>query len=217
MKKRLYQIMCISILLILSSTTFSQQGTTPLTYDEIISLLSKKVDGNEICKQIKTVKVSFKLTTQQISKLVKSGASDNLLSCIESNVIVDKPFEAAIVITSPQRGEECGTNLQVSGTAKIIPGKHLWLFAHRRGLAKWWPQSGEIIVEENGEWVQGAYIGQHQDIGFDFEIKAIWLDEATHSQVSQTLSTWEAQNSWPGMTLPAGEPVATVVVKKARD
>lgn len=219
--KKLYSLFCnrcVSTLLcffifLMVGTSSAQQdnkSNTCMSLKQVTNLLEKEVSEKEIIKQIKLYKVDFAADRKSISLLVRAGASDELLEAIEQNQCKD------ITIISPSNGFECGKTLRVDGLCKKIPGKHLWLFAHLKGLSVWWPQRGEINVEEDGTWMQGAYLGGEQDVGFDFEIIVQWIDEQTHTRMVNYLANGEATGDFPGIKLPEGSPSARVVVKKVR-
>ena len=106
--------------------------------------------------------------------------------------------------------------LSVKGKTKLIPERHLWIFAHRIDFAPWWLQGGEVMVDENGEWIQNVFLGQGQDVGFDFEIVALWVEERVHRDLLNSLVRGERSRSYPGIELPEGNPIAIVTVKKVR-
>jgi len=182
----------------------------PFSCEEILKLLANKADQNQIIEQIKRIKVDCKLTIIMTSKLVKAGASDALLEAIEKYSFVE------FYIVSPKSGAEVGATLKVEGKSKSFTGNYLWLFAHREGLSVWWPQGGSVKLKENGEWAQGVFIGGPQDIGFDFEIKAIWVDEKTDRRLKDYLAEGEKTGNFPGIPLPEGSPIAEVTVRKVR-
>lgn len=207
-------IIILFSLLIQMTITFAQEETSssePFTLEDIIGLLENGVENTTIIEQIEENKVDFdELTVEDIRELIRAGASDELIEAIEEN-----PYEP-IVIISPREDEECGATVRVTGRSRIFPDRHLWLFTHVKGLGVWWPQRGEVIVEENGEWVQGASLGGEQDIGFDFELKVIWVNEEVHEQMEEYLAKGEATGRYPGIRLPEGGPSVQVTVKKVR-
>jgi len=182
-----------------------------LDLQQVLGLLEKNVDQTRIIDQVKKFGVDFELDTKVTTQLVRAGANDNLLEIIENSTC-----GSPIVITSPKSGEEVGASVRVEGKSKTFSGKYLWVFAHREGLTVWWPQGGTIKVSEDESWRQVAYIGGHQDIGFDFEVKAIWVDEKTDRDLKDYLARGEKTGEFPGIPLPDGFPTATVIVHKVR-
>ncbi len=208
-------VLIVLVNMVFSVPTFSEtQESEVFTLEQIVKLLKEeKVMQSEMIKQIEKYKVDFKLETDEAIELTRAGASDELLESIKNNYITMKK----IVITFPSDGEECGAITKVEGKSEQIPNKFLWVFAHRADLTnKWWPQTGVITVKEDGKWLIGVALGQQQDIGFDFEIQAIWVDESVHNQMEAYLASGEKNNSYPPIRLPEGGPSAQVTIKKVR-
>ena len=193
---------------VLSVTARNSIAQQPFSVQQVTSLLEKKVAESEIQKQVEQYKVSFELTRENVSALTRAGASDQLLKVIEGNLYRD------LVITSPKNDEEAGSVLKVYGKSKKVPNKHLWLFAQRKGLSVWWPQGGEIELDEKDEWLQSTFVGQPQDVGFKFEIVAMWVSDSVHKDLIDYLQTSEKTGRYPGIRLPEGSPVARVTVRK---
>jgi hypothetical protein len=97
----------------------------------------------------------------------------------------------------------------------------LWVFAHREGLAKWWPQSGGAARVRDGEWVVHAVYGDEKDPGKDtganFVITAVVVDQKTNDEIVKYSQESEAKDYYPGMNLPAGDPGCSskdIIVKR---
>jgi hypothetical protein len=195
-------------LLVLGFPAHELYAQQPFTVEQIITLLDKKVAESDIKTQIEKYKVTFQLTTANTRSLIRAGASDGLLKIIEDNLYQE------VSITSPKKDEEVGATLRIQGRSKKIPDKHLWVFVQRQGLSVWWPQGGEVKVDENGEWTQGAFVGRPEDVGFKFEIVATWVNAAVHKDLIDYLQTVERTGRYPGIRLPEGSPEARVTVRK---
>ncbi len=178
--------------------------------DQIVKLLESSVGEEEIIKQIERYKVDFQLTADITRRLIRAGASNQLLDFIDRNA------HRELRVTSPTEGEGVGRIVTIQGNGRRIPDRHLWVFAHRRGLSVWWPQGGEINLQANGDWMQNVFIGQEQDVGFSFEIVAQWVDEAAHRELMNYMQQGEVSNYFPGILLPKGTPIARVEVKKVK-
>ena len=196
------------LLLVLSTSQQRTAAQQSFSLEQVTSLLEKKVAETEIVKQIERYKVSFELTRENLRTLIRAGASDELLKVIEINL------DRELIITSPKNEEDASSVLKVFGRSKKVPNKHLWLFAQRKGLSVWWPQGGEIAVDDHGEWMQSAFIGEPRDVGFKFEIVAMWVSDSTHQDLTNYLQSVEKTGQFPGIRLPEGSPVARVTVKK---
>jgi hypothetical protein len=200
-----------SAMLLLLVLSISQQHTVAqqsFSLDQVTSLLEKKVAESEIVKQVEQYKVNFELTRENLRTLIRAGASDELLKVIELNLDRD------LVITAPKDKEDAGSVIKVYGRSKKVPNKHLWLFAHRQGLSVWWPQGGEIEPDDRGEWMQSAFIGESRDVGFKFEIVAMWVSDSIHKDLTNYLQSVEKTGEYPGIRLPEGSPIARITVNK---
>jgi hypothetical protein len=204
---RLFWIITI-VTVVLGVSASKSLAQQPFSLEQLKGLLEKKVAETELKTRIEQYKVNFELTRENITVLVRAGASDQLLRIIENNVYRD------LIISSPKTDEEVGSVVKVYGKGKKIADKHLWLFAQRKGLSVWWPQGGEITIDEKDEWMQSSFTGQAQDVGFKFELVAIWVNEATHKDLIDYLQTSEKTGRYPGIRLPDGAPVARVTVRK---
>jgi hypothetical protein len=125
-----------------------------------------------------------------------------------------------VQMTSPQNGDAVGRQAEVRGTAALPPGMFLWVFAHREGLARWWPQGGGAarVKGKTGEWVVLATYGDDKDPpGAAFEIIAVIVDQKSHDEIVKYVQKSESENYYPGMELPPADPGCVseeVVVKK---
>jgi hypothetical protein len=209
-KSALLKSLCAGILfsIVLGASELNAYAQQPFSVEQVISLLEKKVPEADIIKQIEQYKVSFELTNENVRALIRAGASDRLLKVAENN-----PYQE-LLITSPKNGEDAGSVLTVEGRSKKFPGKHLWAFAQKKGLSVWWPQGGEIEIGENGEWMQSVFIGEPHDVGFKFEVVAIWVSESINKDLIVYLQSGEKTGRYPGMRLPEGSPRAQVTVRK---
>jgi len=87
-----------------------------------------------------------------------------------------------VKITDPVNdGFKAGPQCKISGEANIPSGYHLWVLCHRADFPKWWAQSYPKINQ--GAWHATVTVGENQDIGEDFEIIAIVVDNATDAQL----------------------------------
>ena len=125
-----------------------------------------------------------------------------------------------VEIASPQKGDSVGKQGEVRGTATVPPGMFLWIFAHREGLSKWWPQGGGTtrVKGKDGKWVVLATYGDEKDpSGTPFEIVAILVDQNGHNGIVKYVQESEAKNFYPGMDLPSVDPACVseeIVVNK---
>lgn len=197
-------------------TVHQKEKTRPIPYtaNQIIELLKERISENDIIKQVEKSKVNFEVTDDLDDKLREEGARAKLIRAIRSNRYQQ---EFVLKINSPSEDEECGHSVVVNGkTSSILPNKYLWVFAHRRGLTKWWPQSGAVKVENNGSWEQTVYLGNEKDINSRFEIIVMWVDAEDNKKIENDMRAAEATGNYKGRELPKGSPSAQVTVIKAR-
>jgi hypothetical protein len=205
-----YQLISAFLLLMwVSMSSFAQQNC--LTIQNIQNLLEKKVDQLEIIKLIEKFGVDFELDTKTTTKLVRAGASDALLEVISQHLCTD------LNIIRPTDGQECGSSVKVEGKSKGFPGKFLWIFAHVKYLRNmWWPQMNAVNLEPNGHWEMIAFLGGPQDVGFEFEITATWVDSSSNKMLNDYMTAGNQTGNYPGIKLPEGSPSTNVTVKKVR-
>ncbi|HLP62788.1 MAG TPA: hypothetical protein VK186_28375 [Candidatus Deferrimicrobium sp.] len=206
----------VIIILIIQGTILCAQQQDPLqqsclTLEQIFGLIEKKVDQNIIIENVEKYGTNIEMDYNTAVRLARVGAIDKLIEAIKNNPC------AAISITAPKDGAECGAVVKLAGKSKNFPGKFLWAFTHVKYLKdKWWPQVGAIDIDEGGSWQGMAYLGSPQDIGFDFEIVVMWVDENVHQMLKEYLNKGDQTGNYPPMSLPDGSPSAKVVIKKIK-
>jgi hypothetical protein len=107
-----------------------------------------------------------------------------------------------VAITVPHDGGNVSETDDVRGTGKIPGGAYLWIFAHRKGLALWWPEGGGPATITNGEWDVTATFGQARDKGHPFEISAAVVDQSTHDKLVAWVKKTNETGQYPGMDHP---------------
>jgi hypothetical protein len=90
-----------------------------------------------------------------------------------------------LAITAPKSGGKVSDAEDVTGTAKgVPPGAHLWVFSHRKGIAKVWPQAGgSPHIDPDSTWSAYVTFGVPRDSGAPFEIIAAVVDDARHADL----------------------------------
>lgn len=127
------------------------------------------------------------------------------------------PIDCQVAITSPAAGARVGPLENVQGTARVPVGHRVWVLAHRKGLALWWPQGGGAIHLDDGKWMVASYFGEQRDIGSEFELTARVFDEAGHKSLTEWVQTSTRTGVYQGIPMPpvaANCPAHTVVVLK---
>lgn len=140
----------------------------------------------------------------------RSGCILALLLCLwvhDGRLGAQAPPKCDVKILAPQVGTTVSTKTQIRGTATVPPGMFLWVFAHKEGLANWWPQGGgRVQVKPTGQWVADGTFGDEnepaKDAGASFEITAVIVTaEQSASLISYVESTRDGH--YPGTQLPA--------------
>jgi len=123
-----------------------------------------------------------------------------------------------VTIVSPAENSAVGGDGDIVGTVKTPAEGALWVFAHRTGLANWWPQGGGPAgVDGAGDWKVVATYGVDRDIGHQFEVKAMVVDGPTNAQLKAWVATADSTGKYPPVALPAalgGCVSKTVTVRK---
>ena len=200
------------LVLCLMSTSNLYAQDNAFTCEEIVKLLEGDMTHQDIIDNLSKLKTTCDLNnnTEMMAKLVRAGADERLL-----DAILQFRF-SELTITAPEAGKEVGATVKVEGTSTLVTNKHLWLFAQREGLAVWWPQGGEILVKPDNSWQQGAFIGNTQDIGFDFNLKVLWVDEKVNRELNDYVAKTASSGNYSGIPLPDGSPAASISVHKVR-
>jgi hypothetical protein len=101
----------------------------------------------------------------------------------------------------------------------VPAGNALWAFAHRKGLAIWWPQGGgAAAIDQRGEYDVLVSLGGPQDVGAEFDIILQVVDGAESAKLDAWFKRSAETGNYPGMTLPAfvsgcGVPPKVTVIK----
>jgi hypothetical protein len=102
------------------------------------------------------------------------------------------PQPACVVeINAPAMNARLGETANVAGAASIPPGTRLWVFAHRKGLALWWPQGSGPAKLDGDKWQVVAYLGVPRDIGSEFEIAERVIDAKGNSNLEKWVKDTE--------------------------
>jgi hypothetical protein len=157
------------------------------------------------------------MTSLAIKTVALSGVMCALSPSLLSTQASSSPA-CTVTITSPKTGEKHGPDVLVKGAAAVPAGRHLWVFAHRKGVAIWWPQGGGAATVERGEYSVLASLGGPQDLGADFEILAQVLEGSDDATLNAWFKVAEQTGKYPGMRLPpaadgCGTPPKVTVTK----
>ena len=107
-------------------------------------------------------------------------------------------------IISPASGNRVTISGQVSGTASIPAGAHLWVLIHRKDVTGWWPQGGGPAEIAANKWTVAAAYGDPADAGQPFEIAAAVVSHAVNDLWLQWVRSVKETGLCPPVALPFG-------------
>lgn len=126
-----------------------------------------------------------------------------LLGVIAVNVVTVNAEEISVKITSPVNKGRVGQKVKVRGTAYIPGGYHLWIVArHKDFKPLWWPQREAEVDPTTGKWDSLAFLGSPQDIGSDFDIGVIVINEEAHAQLRDYWVKAMQYGKWKPIEIP---------------
>jgi hypothetical protein len=127
------------------------------------------------------------------------------LSCLLLATVVSGWTQTpTVIITEPARdGIEVRKGMTVQGTASIPSKYHLWILARRSDFeGVWWPQGEAKIDPISKEWKASVTFGEAQDVGSDFEIAAIVVDEQGHLKMRDYRTQAMKDGRWNPIEVP---------------
>jgi hypothetical protein len=122
-----------------------------------------------------------------------------------ASVNAQQGIEFKVKITQPScDGLQVGREMDVKGTADIPSGHYLWVLAHRTQGFKnvWWPQNEGDIDPITKKWEVYVVFGGPQDIGYDFEVAAIIVNEKNHLKLKKYRENAMKTGNWSPITMP---------------
>lgn len=141
-----------------------------------------------------------------------------LLSNSTFNSIQSQDANCTISISSPDKdGTGVGLSKLIKGNADIPSGKYLWVLVHRiKGFKDVWYPQGECEIDPvTKDWEVTVHFGQPQDIGYEFEIVAIIVNESEHAKLRSYWLNAMQSGDWKPIIMPPFEctPVYRTVKK----
>ena len=121
----------------------------------------------------------------------------------ENRKAQEKP-QYYVGITDPDRdGLQKGHGMNVEGKASIPLGEHLWVLVRRVDFEGfWWPQ-GEGKIDPNSlKWKVPVIFGQLKDVGWEFDITAITVNETEHIKLMNYRKNAMEKNIWSPIEMP---------------
>jgi hypothetical protein len=158
------------------------------------------------------VNFKIKLATSLIFMLAVLLYNDLQIANAET-----KEYTNMVKIVSPKNGDEVKSKVIIKGTSKIKDGSSVWVLVHLRLLTdQWWPQP-KAVVQPNGDWEAIAFIGQPDDVGFDFEIAVATFDSEAEKTIVQYHEKGLQTQQWLPIKFPkTTSNIAHVTVKKIK-
>lgn len=122
----------------------------------------------------------------------------------------------AISITAPEKNAEVERQTIVKGTAEIPRGNYLWVLVRRSDFRPlWWPQREAQIDPKTFQWRAAAVLGGPQDVGWDFDIGVIAVDENGHAFLRNYWINAMKSGDWKPIEIPQTSCPPTILkVKK---
>jgi hypothetical protein len=131
------------------------------------------------------------------------GCSLATLSSSRNFVQAQRPNPQCYVsINKPQPGDRLTVRAEVTGTARRLQETYLWILAHPMGVALWWPQGSGPTPVMKDHWTTFVFIGSERDVGRDFEIAAILVDQDENSRLRQWVDDAERSGQYSGIRFP---------------
>jgi len=137
------------------------------------------------------------------------------LAAGRSHAQTPEPF--GIEVTEPQCGSKVGRETTVEGTASLPRGHYLWVLARREDFKpSWWPQREAEVNPKTHKWSATAVFGGPQDIGWNFDVGVISVDQEGHTLLKDYLMKAMRTGDWRPIEIPPTSlPPQTLSVKKA--
>lgn len=119
-----------------------------------------------------------------------------------------------IKITSPKEGDEVPVAIIVRGTfsGELPEGRYMWVVINPHpSPGQWWPQEGRVDPWK-GQWDVQAWLGREkEDIGKEFDIAIILVNEEDDQYYRDYLGTGQETGSYPGIPLPASAKIMDII------
>jgi hypothetical protein len=140
---------------------------------------------------------------RQTVLILKSTIVFVLVLVIFPTVNAQNSVNYRVTITDPGRDGVSiyKTCTAIKGTASIPSSDYLWILVHRKDLTgQWWPQDGGIVRDTQFSLV--TCFGQPQDIGMEFEVAVITVNQTEHLKLQNYVSKARETGNWYPISLP---------------
>ena len=120
-------------------------------------------------------------------------------------------------MTEPQRGATVGREMTVKGTVTKPPAHYVWVVARRQDFAPlFWPQREANLERDGRTWSATAVFGEPRDVGWEFDVGAVVVDQAGHDRLRQYWEKAMESGDWRPIRLPTAAAEHFVRVQKTR-
>jgi len=125
------------------------------------------------------------------------------VSLVARNGDAQKNEQVDIKVTDPRNGSNVGREMVVKGTAYLPRGHYLWVLARRNDFKPlWWPQREAEVDPKTHKWSATAVFGGPQDVGWDFDIGVIAVNEKEHALLKDYWIKAMRTGDWKTIEMP---------------
>jgi hypothetical protein len=147
--------------------------------------------------------------------------ASSILGCIiyllcSKFIIAQSGTCSVSIIDPPRNGAEVGKEMVVKGIAYFPSGLHLWVLVRRSSFkGVWWPQGDGEINPETHEWKVPVTFGESKDIGWDFNMGVIVVNEKDNIVLQNYMDNAMQSGEWrPIKAPPSLCPPKIITVRK---
>ena len=161
------------------------------------------------------------IKTNVVEKFITSLVAAFVLFTANAQAQSVSATPCEVKITSIKEGEHVGPSATIGGTATLPLEGYLWLFARKTSMGnQWWPQAGGAIVPDGktSAWKAEVFFGVPSDIGSNFDVSAVVVNQQTDKDLTQWFSTAQ-QRGYPPVRFPdsiSSCRIVSVTVTKAK-
>jgi hypothetical protein len=162
-----------------------------------------------------TINVDGDTPAGDYSITVTGIGTDGKVNSVEYNLTVSEPsVPIVITITSHENGDMVPISTTVRGTISgdLPEGQYMWVVINPHpSPGQWWPQVGRIEPLKD-QWYVEVWLGREtEDIGNEFDIAVILVNEEDDQAYRDYLTIGEATGDYPGIPLPPSADVMAIV------
>jgi hypothetical protein len=114
----------------------------------------------------------------------------------------------SVEIHTPPTGAPVSERGAVAGSATLPDDLDLWVLVRRHDVVGWWPQGEQAVPVSRKQWSVSVKYGEPTDAGFDFEIAALLVGQATHDLWTDWVARARETGRYPPVQLPSAQFIA---------